>query len=184
MNESLQQNSMSLEMFKVLVPSIITIIGFLINILITKNSIKEEVVKKKTDIALEKLSDVPFEILELLDNILAKKAIDYTLQSFKKLTSKIFSYGSEDAIKIVSAMQQHNYISLGKNINDYKVMCYYILLCCQIKYDLTGIEICPGYWFKLKINDYKKKYKDINDANNEIVSELNLKNFLIIKNLN
>lgn len=176
-----------LEMSKIIIPSIITIIGFVINILITQNSIKKEVIKKKTDITLAKLEDAPFEILELLDKILNKSKPEIVVKDFKKLTSKIFSYGNKDAIKIVSTMQQHNYsmnLNNSNNTKDYKVMCYYILLCCQIKYDLTNIEVGPEYWFKLRITDYNKTYMEIKESNNRIVNELGLKNFLKIVDKN
>lgn len=97
--------------------------------------------------------------------------------------SKIFAYGTKEAITIVSSMQRQNY-SLQEN-SDSKIksrlIAYYVLLVCQIKYDLTGIEITPEYWYNMKLTDYPNRKSELDKANNNIVKELNLPNFLIIK---
>jgi hypothetical protein len=87
-------------------------------------------------------------------------------------------------IKILGAFQQNNYAMTQGNGDKQKAIAYFILLTCQIRYDLTGIEISPDSWYKIKINDYEtnieNKIKFIN-ATNEIVEELNLKEFMKIE---
>ncbi len=177
-----------MEWMKIIVPALVTIIGFVVNFFLTRNSIRREVEKKKSNIALEELSKVPLEVIQILDEILDNRnknnyKIKETLNRFKGLMAKIFAYGTKDSIKIVSNMQEHNYklqdTIIGKV--DYKVIAYYILLACQIKYDLTGVEVNPEYWYKMRLTDYQSKRIEIDNANNDIVKELNLNESLLIK---
>lgn len=178
-----KETSLLTDYLAIFIPAIITIIGFIINILVTQSSIRKEINKKKTDIYLEESSKVPSDILNLLNKILANKNSNSVLNDFKSLTVKIFSYGSEDAIKIISSMQQFNY-QLAKEApadTNYKLISFYILLACQVKYDLTGIKINPEYWYKLQLKDYIETSEKLISANNELVDELSLDKFLKIK---
>lgn len=50
------------------VPAVVTIIGFIVTYFTTRHSIKEEIHKQKTGIYLEELSKVPMEVLTLMDD--------------------------------------------------------------------------------------------------------------------
>lgn len=175
-----------MEWMKIIVPALVTIIGFVVNFFLTRNSIRREVEKKKSNIALEELSKVPLEVLQILDEMLDNKnnyKIKETFNKFKGLMAKIFAYGTKDSIMIVSTMQEHNYNLMNNSPRetDYKIIAYYIILACQIKYDLTGIWVKPEYWYKMRLTDYSIKKADIDRANNEIVRILNLNEMLLIK---
>lgn len=156
----------------------VTVVGLGVTWYLTTKTIKKEVEHKKVNIALDKLVDVPSELLHLFESMgkktKEKDTKDYT-EDFMKLVVKIFTYGKEDAIKIAASMQEYNYLnSEQESFSPYIVMAYYILLICQIKYDLTGIEINPEYWYKIKLKDYEKVRLDLKDATNKIVKDLNL----------
>lgn len=177
-----------IEWMKIILPAVVTVIGFIVNYFLTRNSIRREVEKKKSNIALEELSKVPLEVMQILDEILDNKnqtnyKIKETLNRFKGLMAKIFAYGTKDSIKIVSNMQEYNYKLQDKITQkaDYKVIAYYILLACQVKYDLTGVEVNPEYWYKMRLTDYQEKRNEINYANNDIVKSLDLNENLLIK---
>ena len=52
------------------VTSIISIIGFVVTYKSMKRNFKEELEKEKTSIHIEKMSSIPYEILELMDSII------------------------------------------------------------------------------------------------------------------
>lgn len=161
--------------FFMIVPSLVTIIGFVVNYRITKQNIFNEISKKKASIHLDKLADVPEQIMRLVNNI-----GNVDIEAFNSLAYKVFSYGSLDSIKILSSMQQHNYINAGKKVDKhsrFKLMGYFILLACQIKYDITNIKVSPSYWYRLKLTDYETNLevkRIIINATNEIIDELDL----------
>ena len=105
------------------------------------------------------------------------------LKSFQEIMSLTFAYGSKEAIMIVSSMQETNYL-LAKEpdkVDKNKMIAYYILLACQVKYDLTGIKINPEYWYRMRMTDYKAMKENLDKATNKIVDELQLEGFLLVK---
>lgn len=161
----------------------VTILGFVVTYFLNKRNFKAEVDKQKLNIHLDKIAEIPYKIQELMDIIIEKKSDKTILSKFKELMTSIFAYGSKDAIALIANMQELNY-SLAHNTDrpdKNKVIAYYILLLCQVKYDLTGIEINPEFWYRMRINDYSSKQNSFVPANNEIVKQLQLKNFLLIK---
>lgn len=168
------------------IPAVVTIIGFVVTYFLNKRNFKEEVKKAKVDATLEKISDLPYKVLTLMNSMLQKdKPRNHeqtNLKLFQEVMSLTFAYGSKEAIMIVSGMQEANYLSKTdpEKINKYDVIAYYVLLACQVKYDLTGIEINPEYWYRMKINDYKTIKENLDAATNRIVSELQLEDFLLV----
>lgn len=111
-----------------------------------------------------------------MDTLLEKGADKSTLTSFKGLMASIFAYGSKNAISIAASMQEAIYKLATKyeGVERNEVLVYYILLACQVKYDLTGIEINPQYWYRMRITDYLEKKSDFDSATNRIVERLEL----------
>lgn len=166
----------------IVVPATVTIIGLWISFRATRNNFIQEISKQKTNVYLNKLADAPNKLLQLVDSIQqtvksGKDASKLTNQ-YQDVLREVFAYGTVDAIKIISAMQQNTYnISKESDIgNKDWVMPYIVLLICQLKYDMTDIGIRPDYWYKMSLVDYddvetQEKYKSIN---NQIVIELGL----------
>ena len=168
------------------IPAVVTIIGFVVTYFLNKRNFKEEVNKAKVNATLEKISDLPYKILTLMDTMLqkdkAKGQEQFNLKSFQEIMSLTFAYGSKEAMAIVSSMQEANYLLSNEpsKIDKNEIMAYYILLACQVKYDLTGIKINPEYWYRMRITDYKKMKKDLDKATNRVVNKLQLDDFLSI----
>ena len=169
------------------IPAVVTIIGFIVTYFLNKRNFKEEVNKAKVDATLEKISDLPYKILTLMDTMLQKNKTkgneQANLRLFQEIMSLTFAYGSKDAITIVSSMQETNYL-LAKEpdkVDKNKMIAYYILLACQVKYDLTGIKINPEYWYRMRMTDYKAMKENLDNATNKIVDELQLEDFLLVK---
>ena len=169
------------------IPAVVTIIGFIVTYFLNKRNFKEEVNKAKVDATLEKISDLPYKILTLMDTMLQKNKTkgneQANLRLIQEIMSLTFAYGSKDAITIVSSMQETNYL-LAKEpdkVDKNKMIAYYILLACQVKYDLTGIKINPEYWYRMRMTDYKAMKENLDNATNKIVDELQLEDFLLVK---
>lgn len=117
-----------------------------------------------------------------MDIMLENRGDKATLVLFKKLMALIFAYGSKNAIALVSNMQEitcpftKNSDSVDKN----DLIAYYILLICQVKYDLTEIEINPEYWYRMRLSDYSKMKPSLDKATNKIVEKFGLASFLKI----
>lgn len=165
------------------ITAFVTILGFVVTYFLSKRDFREEINKQKVNIHLDKIAELPYEIQELMDSILDKKNDKTLLTKFKNLMTSIFAYGSKDAIVLVTNMQELNYLvaSNPEKADKNMVMAYYILLLCQVKYDLTGIEINPEFWYRMRLTDYTTMKQALCTANNEIVQRLELSSFLKIK---
>lgn len=168
------------------IPAVVTIIGFIVTYFLNKRNFKEEVNKAKVSTTLEKISDLPYKILTLMDIMLQKekpKNHEQTnLKLFQELMSLTFAYASKEAIMLVTNMQETNYLlsSNPDKVNKNDIIAYYILLACQVKYDLTGIKINPEYWYRMRLTDYKTMKENLDKATNKIVRELQLEDFLLV----
>ena len=52
-----------------------------------------------------------------------------------------------------------------------------------MKYDLTGVEINPEFWYRMRLTDYSALKDELDRITNEIVERLNLQPFLRIGQL-
>ena len=161
------------------VTGVISIIGFIVTNLSMRKNFKNELIKQRVSITLEKMATMPFEVLELLDRIIKSKNgwnEKAELNNFKRIMNEIYAYGSEHAISIVALMQKENYAVSGdvRKMDKFRVMSSYVLLATQIKYDVTGVYVNPDFWFKMRITDYEKHKEEIKNANNKLVMELDL----------
>lgn len=161
--------------------SIISIIGFVLTNKNMSKNLKNELKKEKTTLHIQKMSEMPYDILSLMDkmtkNSSSGEVLEEFLEEFGKIMNTVCAYGSKDAIKIASIMQSENYRMANEkkeNKNKYRILCFYSLLVTQIKYDVTNIVNSPELWFKLKINDYYKMRDKMIEENNKIVDELDL----------
>lgn len=126
-----------------------------------KRNFKSEIDREKININLDKIADLPYKIQELMNTILNQGANAKTISDFKELMSMIFAYGSKEAIMLMTNMQQLNYriADHSADADNMELILYYILLLCQIKYNLTGIKINPEYWFRMRLSDYSSMEK-------------------------
>lgn len=153
-----------------------------------KKNFQHELRQQKISIQLEKMSVAPYEVLKFLQDLIdsnksEKTTIDDEMsRQMNELFTLIFAYGSPAAIIILSSMQNENYINgdIPENQDMFRMMCYYVLLAVQIRFDITGQIITTDKWFKMRITDYNRNRNEFSRANNKLVNELNLnKGFLI-----
>ncbi len=165
------------------IPAIISIIGFVITIFTLKKNFQNELMKQKATVQLDKMAEMPYEVLDLMDKMinsgkmaLSQEAQKDLAQKMSAIFSSIYAYGSSQAIHILAAMQNENYkIAVHpENKNSYRVMAFYVLLTAQIRFDITGEIVSPEEWFKMRLNDFDQNRNQIMLANNCLVDELGL----------
>lgn len=165
-----------------IVQVIISVVGVLITIYALKKEFQNELAKQKANVQLDKMSMIPYEIMELFQKTMESRN-DNTpahqkelMEKMNKVFSTIYAYGTSTSIHILAAMQQENYKNLSNpnNTNNFRVMAFYVLLTVQTRADITGEVVSPEEWFKMKITDFQNNREKIKLANNQIVEELNL----------
>lgn len=164
-----------------IVTSIISIIGFFLTNYSMKKTFKNELLREKTVVHIEKMSEVPFRILNMMEEMVKDPNSKHVLDEFIEVLNTTCAYGSTQAIRIAANMQSENYLyARTKQFNLYRAMAHYALLVTQIKYDVTGIINSPDMWFKMKLKDYPSSRSAYAIANNQLVDELDLnKDFII-----
>ena len=157
------------------VSCIISIIGFIVTNNSMKKNFRNELLRQRDTITLEKMATMPFEILTFLDKSLKPQEAEDQLNQFNKILNTIYSYGSADAIKIAALMQHENYTALDTHeCNSYRTTAIYVLLATQIKYDITGIAISPDLWFQMRVREYTTSCDELRAATNQLIDELKL----------
>lgn len=147
----------ALNLLAIAIPSIVSIVGFIVTSIHLSKSFKNEILKQKSSATLSKIVDAPYLFLDFLTKSLHDD-FDETILFDKmiKFHNLIYSYGSTTAIKILSSMQEHSYkvdTIEDPNIKSnehFKTMSFYSVSVSQLKYDITGEIINPNYWFKMK----------------------------------
>ena len=75
--------------------SIISIIGFVVTNKSMKKNFKNEILKHRNDVALNKMAMMPMKILELLGKTIEKHGEDTELsKEFDVIMNEIYAYGS------------------------------------------------------------------------------------------
>lgn len=165
------------------IPAILSIVGFAVTIFTITKSFQNELAKQKATVQLEKMAEMPYKILALLQEMLdagKQRSSPLSQQNLKEKLDNIFStiyaYGSSNAIHILAAMQSENYqnAAMPEKADSYRIMAFYILLTVQIRADITGEVVSPEEWFKMKLTDFQTNREMIMKANNCLVQELNL----------
>jgi len=168
-------------------PAVVTIAGLWLAYRSHKRGFDEALRQQKHDVQLEKISDMPHKVQIILNDLInTNKTKNVPVDRFNNLLAEIFAYGSKDAIALVAGMQEINFKAaknpkIMNSEHGNRLIAYYILLTCQMKYDLTGTEVNPDFWFRMKFKDYDDMKRKLAPLSNEIVKEHSLSDFLLIE---
>lgn len=163
-----------------------TLLGFVVTYKLTKRNLKDELLKSKALLGLEKMEEVPFKLLELLTAI---NEGETKQAAYFELMHTIYAYGTSDAVKIAITLQRNNY-EMSKNqpngsVNppSFRPLTLLSLLITQVKYDLTGEIINPESWFVMRITDYTETEMNLQVKSliNDDVAQLQLNLAFLIK---
>lgn len=167
----------------ILIPASVTIIGLRMNSNSIKKSFQNEIEKQKKQINLEKIAELPKDVLNFYAVIMRRDEEEIT-REMQKLYDKILAYGYTDAINIVASLQSRIYHNnkIGEQSNEegIKSLTYLILLFVQVKKDLTGVSVNPEKLYQIKINDYDDNVERIRQYSNDVVEELELDRIFLI----
>lgn len=186
----------------IVIPSFVSTVGFLVTYFMSRKNLKDELAltekefqnelsKQRSDKRLELMASAPYDALALMQGIIDsgknKKHSSPDAKLIEKqndLYFKVYAYGSPSSLHILSCMQSENYqVNTNNTVptNAHRLICYYILLASQLRMDVTGETVNPEEWFKMKFSDYHKTKALFADANNQLVTELNLSKGFIIQ---
>ena len=169
-----------------MIPALISIIGFIATNRSVNRDFKNEILKQRNEIALNKMATMPMRILELLGTIIETGGQNEELaKEFDGFMNEVYAYGSENAIALISKIQKDN-MFFGDNVADrnlYELIAMYILLATQIKYDVTGIIVSPEKWYEMRMNDYEINREKMRLANNNVVKMFELNKRFYIKKI-
>lgn len=162
----------------------VTIIGFFITYKLTTKTFGNEIRKSKIDQNIEAIHSLPLELCNMMSKIQksqGKSAV--SASEYEKLMTRIFAYGSKDAVAIAIEIQQTFY-KVGKTEEDYGqyLLVLFSLLITQLKYEISDEIISPESWFKLKINDYDTVRKDMIEKINHVIKTLGLNKKFMVSN--
>ena len=181
------------DFLNILIPSIVTSIGFIISIVINKRTYSQNIQKLKSEQQLSKLYGIQEDVLAYVDMFCTLVAhsnanIDEMENLQNKIRLTVMCYGSENAVKLIEYIERMVFTCKDDNIefSKSKYIAAHILLAMQIKYDTTGIKTSPNVWYNGKYTTQRmiKDYSFYNDSilfTNDIVDELKLENFLKIE---
>ena len=178
--------------WSIIIPSVITVIGFVVNYMLTIKGKKLDVNRHKSEEQIKKLIDIPTELLTYIDcsmKIVAECEVDQNKfrKAKKHIYDTILCYGSEDAVKILSHFEHITYQKVDDRITveNHEYFAPLIILTMQIKYDITNIATSPQAWY-VKFMSQKLLetgfYDKCLEETNRLVDLLELKSFLKITN--
>lgn len=174
--------------WSVIIPSLVTIIGFSVNYRILKKEKMLDTYVYKNKEQLKKLINIPEEILLYINYYMllcGNRKIDKEefRRTKKHISNNVLCYGSEDAVKIWVYFEKHIYQGIDDNVcvSIAQVIAPLVLLLMQIKYDITNVKTSPKVWYVSFSSDkmmetgfYEKSIEEINI----IVDTLGLNDFL------
>lgn len=166
----------TINIIKINIPSIISLVGILISYFSIKKSYKNDLDKMKKEKVYDKIETLPYEILDIMHNTIKDPNEKKNIDDLSRFMYKVIAYGSSDAVKIACCIQQCAYLKE----KSFKLLSGYSLLVVQLKYDLTGQIISPESYFKIRLNDYEKNREEIVKYINEIIFDLKLKKEFIV----
>lgn len=170
-----------LSFFAIIIPSLVSIIGFVISTKSNKENFNKELEKYKNTISVEKGK----EILELLIKIVPIKSNEGLSQKdMLKLQNSILAYGSLKLSILFEEFQQFNYKTDYTNLEVlkesgryYEMFAYFFLMILQIKFDITGIALNPKIIARTFMTDYDEQsdfQKGLKNSANKIIDKLDL----------
>lgn len=170
-----------LSFLAIIIPSVVSILGFLISTHTNKKNFNKELEKYKNTIAVEKGK----EILEMLIRAAPlKSSTPLDQDDLRNLQNDILAYGSLKMSILFEEYQQFNYKTdysdteaLKSSGEYFEMFAYFFLMIIQIKFDITNIALNPKIIARMFITDYDDNMEfqiGLKNSVNKIVDKLSL----------
>ena len=169
-----------------IVTIIVTILGFIVSYYTLKTNFMNELNKRKNDVVIEKMAPLPYQMLEILNEMmeimnLDKNEILVRLPSWIKkingLADITYCYGSEKAVCVMTELQEElNKMLRGFNDTSamFRLLILLILFATQVKYDVTNTAISVSLYFRTRINDYESNKETYDIPAKDLIEKLQL----------
>ncbi|KAF0092188.1 MAG: hypothetical protein FD141_372 [Fusobacteria bacterium] len=163
---------------------IIGIAGFFFATQNIKKQHELDLIKYRKDISLNKMEEIPEKITEIIQNLYTYRGIPPEgrlsyINKLEPIAIKIIAYGSLKANKIYSHIRK---CQCEKDEDYfYKNLSCFILLYCQIRYDLSGEEFNPKLAGDVNFREVGFNTDTYKKTSNKIVDELKLDKYFKIK---
>lgn len=154
-----------------IIPALISLIGIVINYLVTKGTVKREINKYQKTIIIDKSS----EIMSKAFNLFNIKTSEMTTEKYIELQKEIYCYSSKKATELFSIVMEESYKLPDTDTR--RMFAALTLFMAQMKFDISGEIISPDTILKIRIKDYDSNIefkRDINSKINQLILELNL----------
>lgn len=167
-----------------IIPTVVSVLGFYITYRLLIKEIQIELSKKRKAIHIDRISDMPYDIIKTFDDCLLQTKDNEKwkdlLLSMENYGRTIFAFGSQTACLLMSDLYKELLKAVPGIISD-KVGVLFILLFLQLKYDATEILINPEIWYTARMPEYLKSKENLKDLNNKIVKDYSLNNKFAIE---
>ena len=180
------------EILAIIIPSLVTILGFVVSYTINKKEHYQSIQIIKTEKQVEDLYSILRDVFKLIDML--ELMIAYPQEKLKgfdelkeKINTTVICTGSNDAVKIMVHIREMSNTGIDDGIHTENacLIAGYVLLAMQIKYDVTGVESSPDSWYKGRYTTQKIRQSGFYDRSvlfiNSMVDQLELKPFLRIR---
>lgn len=163
------------------ITALVTIIGFIITYHASKRNFRQELTKQKFNVQLSKLVDTPRALHSILHEMTKGKFTIDDRDGLDAIVGDVFAYGSRDAIALLTKMMENlrnnEYREECQTKWENEVMSNLVLLLCQVKYDLTGVELNVYQWIRSNMADDEDRKNELYATSIEIAKQLGILNF-------
>lgn len=160
--------------WSILVPSGISILGFIITYKLTNKNLKDEIKKFKYTMMIENNKEILEDLVTFIDETQVGKFNN--VKNLNAFTNKVYAFGSTDLIRIyadyrqmIYRLEKENKNSKNKSgMNSTLPLAYFTLMITQTKFDFTGEITPPSEIFRIWLRDYESNENNKKSINNDI----------------
>lgn len=141
-----------LSLLAIIIPSIISVIGFIVSIKSLSSNFRNELSKMKKEFILEKNIKLLEGILRIFPSKFNATLFPKDIAEFDKL---ITAYGSSSSCKLYADFKQRTFLKEKEEKDENMLSTFAVLslLVTQIKYDTTEEIVSPLDFLKMRITD-------------------------------
>lgn len=154
-----------------------TIITIITSVIVAKNALKNTLLEQKTENSLKRIDALPDILNDFINSNRALIIYSYVIRNeakhkeasqafdaaLPKLQNTLLMYGSIESVKVFYELISQLRMAVGekKDIKIADLFSLLLLLCSQIRYDLTNEKIGLDYYFYLLAPEMKEHKEEV-----------------------